>query len=207
MAVYTFQPDDTTGVDVSMFSVAPTVNQDSGGNQGYLYVGENPGAGSSYAHSLYKVDFLSKVPASFIPTACTFTFKAASAPVSRTLQMYRVKRAWVENQATWNVYSTGNNWQTAGCEGANDREATPIGSQAFANSGSPITVTVTLDAAGLSLVKEMINGTFANNGFLLHFDTEVNDWVAFYSSYDSTAGNRPLCTLTGNSGSGGIIFI
>jgi hypothetical protein len=43
--------------------------------------------------------------------------------------VYRVKRAWTESQVTWNVYTTGNSWQTAGCSGADDRESTAIGTR------------------------------------------------------------------------------
>ena len=42
--------------------------------------------------------------------------------------IYRSLRAWSESQATWNVYTTGNSWSTAGGRSSgNDREASAIG--------------------------------------------------------------------------------
>jgi len=41
--------------------------------------------------------------------------------ITRSLTAYPLKRNWVESEATWNVYSTGNSWQSAGAGGANDR--------------------------------------------------------------------------------------
>ena len=42
-----------------------------------------------------------------------------------TANWYRLKRQFVESQASWNNYATGNPWDTAGAKGAEDREATP----------------------------------------------------------------------------------
>jgi hypothetical protein len=41
--------------------------------------------------------------------------------------IYYVKRNWVDAQVTWNAYSTGNNWQTAGCRGLLDKSADVMG--------------------------------------------------------------------------------
>jgi hypothetical protein len=51
--------------------------------------------------------------------------------------LYGIKRVVVYNQATWNSYSTGNAWQTAGAAGANDRSGLM--------SNDTITVNDTLD--------------------------------------------------------------
>jgi hypothetical protein len=40
---------------------------------------------------------------------------------ARDLTTYPLKRDWVESQATWNIYSTGNSWQDPGALGVNDR--------------------------------------------------------------------------------------
>ena len=47
-----------------------------------------------------------------------------------------MKRDWVEAQVTWNIYSTGNSWQTAGATGANDYDSSAVGSGSFANTDS-----------------------------------------------------------------------
>ncbi len=54
---------------------------------------------------------------------------------ARTLDVFRVLRAYNPAQATWNVYTTGNNWTTAGCGSAgNDYDNTVVGSRAFSAS-------------------------------------------------------------------------
>jgi hypothetical protein len=44
--------------------------------------------------------------------------KSNTNTTNKTLTFYRLLRAWVEGQVTWNIYSTGNNWGTAGALGA-----------------------------------------------------------------------------------------
>ena len=96
----------------------------------------------------------------------------------RTLRVFRLKKDWVELEATWNICSTGNNWQTAGSEGANDRESTDIGS-------------LSLDTETLgwfdfildeSKIQEMLSeGSFSNKGFILKNDVELDDASKFFS--------------------------
>lgn len=49
--------------------------------------------------------------------------------------IYYVKRNWVNAQVTWNEYSTGNGWQTAGCRGANDKSSVSMGSLSMTSVG------------------------------------------------------------------------
>lgn len=112
---------------------------------------------------------------------------------NRTGRVYRVLRNWVENQATWNNYSTGNAWGTAGAAAASDRETTDIGSATF-NSSNPSGTdnTITLTA---SAIEEMINGTFTNYGYLLKMDSEIDDMQRFSSKDHATSGDRPFITI------------
>jgi len=47
-----------------------------------------------------------------------------------SVEVCALKRKWVRGQATHNIFSTGNNWQTAGAYGALDFDTTTIGSKA-----------------------------------------------------------------------------
>ena len=106
-----------------------------------------------------------------------------------------MKQAWVEAQATWTVYSTGNSWGGGGASGAGDKEATDIGSLTFnTKDADESEVEITLTAAE---VQEMItDGIFTNNGFQLKMDTEDADQFYFHSSDSATAGKRPKLTIT-----------
>lgn len=91
-------------------------------------------------------------------------------------------------QATWNSYSTGNPWQTAGGFGALDCEQTAIASRDFLAAE-------TLD--------EYKTWTFSGdswtdfdlgNGWLIKADTETDDQYGFISL--DNAANKPLINLT-----------
>jgi len=112
----------------------------------------------------------------------------------RIKRVYRLKRAWVEAQATWNIYSTGNNWSTAGAFGADDCEQTDIGSLQFTG----------VEADGWkeweltpSAIQAMVTGAWTNNGFLIKADTENNDMHHFYSrNYAVDTSLRPKLIIT-----------
>jgi hypothetical protein len=126
--------------------------------------------------SLVKFD-ISSIPAGSTINSATLTIWTAAdfSDKTGTIEVYRIRRAWVDTQATWNVYTTGNNWTTAGCDDTtNDREAANIGSASTPGSTAADTQQdVTLTAAK---IQEMISGgTFTNNGFLLRQSNEA-DW-------------------------------
>ena len=191
MATLTLQPDDTTAKDAYILSDSPTTNTD--GN-GYMVVGEN-NAAVSVTRGLIQFD-LSSIPAgSTIDSATLYltlreagSFRASN---NRTMRAYRLLQNWVEAQATWNIYSTGNNWGTAGAGNTTtDREATDIGTVAMATTDADESEkTITLTA---SKIQEMITGgSFTNNGFLLQMDTETDDQYQFYDSTVANSTNRP----------------
>lgn len=111
----------------------------------------------------------------------------------------RLLRAWVGNQASWNNYSTGNAWTTAGAMGdGTDREATVVATQTVNNIGYGAQGTYQgFTSAGLaSLVEGWINGTITNDG--VHFEhTGTFDglYIRFKSS-EAADGSRPYLELT-----------
>ena len=195
MATLTIQPDETTGEDCFLYSVAATTNYATGD----LLIGES-NADAAVARSLLQFD-LSSIPTGVLITSATLTLTFAEdgnyrATNSRTARVYRVLRNWVESEATWNIYSTGNNWGTAGCANTStDRGATDIGTASFSTGNSANeTVVFTLNAAN---IQEMIGGgSFTNNGFLIKVDTESDDLFYFCSSGEATESYRPKLTIT-----------
>ncbi len=134
----------------------------------------------------------STIPVGKTVTAATITFRVLDAS-SNTYQLYESKRNWVENQATWNIFSTANNWQTAGALGANDRGSTTVGT--FTSSSSGVFYTITLNASGLALVQNWVNNPSANFGLVIANATNTNG-LDFSSSEASTTTYRPKLTIT-----------
>lgn len=180
----TLQPAAADGVD-TMLKEADATNY---GTYTELWVGERKSVTLIY-RSLIKFD-LSTLPDTATITSCTLStwltyIGSQWADNNRTLRLYRQKRAWVENQANWNIWSTGNNWAAAGGFGADDCEQTEIGSCAFA----------TTDAANAQkdwvLTPTTKAGLDLGNGWMLKADTEIDDCYVSASSDHATAANRP----------------
>ena len=198
MTTYTSQPDEATGIDTYILSNNATTNYGTGSViiVGYKDNGLNP---PTVGRGLVKFD-LSSIPvnASVISANLYVWVAADNSDNARTLSAYRVLRAWVETQSTWNIYSTGNNWGTAGCGNTStDREAASIGSAAVGASEAVGTmITISLNT---SKVEEWISGTLTNNGLLLKVDTESWDQYSYDSSSSVTAGERPKLVIEYNS--------
>lgn len=67
------------------------------------------------------------------------------------MTVYRALRNWVSNQATWNIYSTGNNWGTAGATNSSTDYTTSHASTGAVPDNDYMTIDVT------DIVKDMIN--------------------------------------------------
>jgi hypothetical protein len=180
-----------TGVtDVEMLNTLADTNRDGAA----LAVGNS---GTQTQRTLLKFDLSSISAGSTIDTATlTLTYAVDASSNARTLSVYRVKRAWVETEATWNSWKTGSAWSTAGCANTtSDREAADIGTAT--QPASPTlntTLDITLTAAK---IQEMITGgAFTNNGLLLQVDSESSDRITYYDTEEATAGYRPKLVVT-----------
>ena len=151
------------------------------GTELIVVVGEN-NATVRTLRGLIKFD-LSGIPSSAVIQSVTLRLKVSSdvASNARTMRVFRQLRAWVELQATWNVYKTGSSWQTAGGFGANDCEQTDIGSVTVPANATGNWYEVELTA---SAIQEIIDGTWTDNGFFLKNDNEVNDAHQYSSRED-----------------------
>jgi hypothetical protein len=116
---------------------------------------------------------------------------------AKDLTVYRNFRAWVEGQATWNVYSTGNNWGTAGCGNTTtDYESTAIGTVSVsATIAANAEVIVALNDA-LLLAYLSAPTTYAG-GFLLRMvaaESTTESWNP-HSNDAVTSTYRPKLTF------------
>lgn len=145
-----------------------------------LWIGEHNAQTNGIHHLLLYFD-LSVIPAgsTINSVSLNLTKFASAATNGRIFHVYRVIRAWVENQATWNIAATGTNWGTAGCNNTTtDYNNTSLGSRAFTSGEANGLKTWTLNT---SVISQIINGALPYEGFLLRALTEENDAHAFRS--------------------------
>lgn len=187
----TLQPNGTNGMDTYLLSSSSATNYGASADMG---IGENNDVANKYARSLLKFD-LSSIPADATITSVTLSLWTSQDISSNngTVNVYRLKTPFNETQATWNRSATGINWQSVGASGVNDRESTPIGSVLIlANETLNTEKQIPLDPAK---VQEWLNGSFANNGFILTTTSELNDRFNYKTSDTSTSAQRPKLVI------------
>jgi hypothetical protein len=186
-------------MDTYLLSASSTTNY---GNTTYMGVGEKNANVNNYARALIKFD-LSSIPADAVITSATLSLwtYADYADNDGIISVYRLKTPFNETQATWNRSATGVNWQSPGASGANDRESTAIGSTQI--SASEALNTEKQIALSPAMIQELVDGTFANNGFLIKTDAELNDRFDFKTSdiASSQASQRPKLVIQYTSAS------
>ncbi len=177
------QPDAADGLDTTVVSNNPTTNN---GTQAWVRVGM---FSNNVQRTLIKFD-LTTLPDGAVLSAATLSLNLYDddAIQGDTIRVYRQQRAWVETEATWNIYSTGNSWSTAGGFHADDCEQTDIGSIVLtdAEAGGFKDISLTpVSKAALDL----------GNGWLIKGDTETNDRYGYRSSDWTTPAERPVFTV------------
>lgn len=192
------QPDASTGLDTHISNQNATTNFDGSGEI-------NVGSLSFFTASIYRA--LIKFDLSTLPSGATLSSSLLSlylttnfANNSRVLGVYRQKKAWIETQTTWSIWSTGNNWTTAGGFDPADCEQTDIG---FVTLASNATVSQFYD---ISLTPTTKPGLDLGNGWLLAMSTENADAHFFVASDGSTALQRPKLNLTYTLAGGGFPY-
>jgi len=195
-------PDFGASGDAYMRGIAPTTNFGADVN---IFAGDISDSSSDAARSPIKFD-VSSIPADAMVSPVTFKlwedFAANSGGTENcAFNLQRLLRNWDKAQVTWNVYSTGNSWTTAGAgSDGNDRAAA-------------ISASVTLDSVaanafvswtGTTLtddVQKFVNGTYPNYGWLLSAPTAEYQGVGQYrfsrfcSSDHGTPSQRPVLTV------------
>lgn len=194
MATYTQQfTNDTDGYDTYGSTNVPTANQDGGTE---LVTGKSNSSGFT-RHSWIKWDFSSLSPASIISSAVISLYILSNAANgANDLQAFRLKRNWVETEATWNNYASGSAWSTAGgCSHANDIDTTALG--AVSVPGTPSAGTEYQISLTAAEVQKMIDGTYSNYGFAFKMQDESGSYEhQWASSRHGTAGYHPKIVIT-----------
>lgn len=193
---YTSQPDGTGGKDTFIYQPAPTTPL---GSATSLYIGEQNNGTGAINRTLLAFDFSSLAGA--LPSSMTLSLWSHNnlSSAAATFAAYRQKRNWVEAEATWNEYSTGNSWSTAGGFHTDDCEQSAHFSRSMsaseANGEKQWTLASPADDAALVRLKEMWNGTWPNYGWLFKATSELDNAYGYRSSDYATAGERPKMVI------------
>ncbi len=166
---------------------APTSNFGLSGT--LLADGDDPGGSGNDLASLMEWDV------SAIPTGSTVDSAEIDIEVFNisggVYDIYQLNRDWFETGATWNEYSPGNAWDTAGAQGPGDRGALVLGSITAGTAGS---YKVILNADGIAAVQGWVNSPSTNHGVIIA-NSATSDGLDFRSSDYATATQRPRLTV------------
>ena len=181
--------DIPMSADNTMIQTAPTVNFSA---ETTINVGA---AVADIRRAWLKPNF-SSLPSNIVFNSALLklTVTGDSSNNARTMYAHRCLPAAVNNQQTWNVYSTGNNWTTGGASSSgNDYEATEIGHVSVPAS-PPLNTQLTMTLTASELQK-LYDGTYTNNGIVLFVDTQNDDAIAYASIDHATSAYRPIITI------------
>lgn len=191
----TLQPDATAGKDTYIYSFSATTNF---GTQTTIPVGNMSGS-VTRVRSLLAFD-VSSVPAGATLTAATLSLFEQSVGTEIganvfTARIKRLLRNWVEAEATWNIYSIGNNWSVAGGSSGSDYSATDSATWTY-KSPALNAFRDFATAQILTDVSNFVSGAVSNFGWLLIGDQPPEqqgqrDTDDLSSSDHATAGQRP----------------
>jgi hypothetical protein len=121
---------------------------------------------------------------------------------NNTFELFRLLVSIVEAEATWNISSTGNNWNTAGALGDGvDRLASSMASKTVTETAGQW---ISLTSAGFGqYCEDVVNGTITNNGFMTERTDGADDstWTEFRT--DDYAEFSPYILLDFTAGGGG----
>ena len=131
---------------------------------------------------------VSAIPPGSMIDEVTVTIEVTSATDAIGYYAYPLHRPWSEDDATWDEYDDGLDWQSGGASGAADRESTPVALWAPQSKG---THTVSLNP---DLVQAWLDFPSLNDGILLA-NPANDDGLDFHSSEATTVTKRPKLTV------------
>lgn len=151
-----------------------------------------------HCNSLVKFSGLSNIAGPVTVSSATiylYLTNNANTAGSVTIDCYRLLRNWVEAQATWNIYSTGNSWTTAGgLSSGNDIAASITASKSITNGALDTGVYHAFTSAQLATdVQDIINGSASNYGWHFSRNGAGNDSMfhTFNTSENASDNTRP----------------
>jgi hypothetical protein len=145
--------------------------------------------GSPDEAGLFRWD-ISAIPVGSTVDSVTIEFNVTGSSRD-SYEVYALQRAWNELSATWQRYSTGNNWASAGANGAADAQGAVLGQLAATTTG---TYRINFNSAGVAAVQQWIDDPTKNFGIIIK-DYAVSKAVEIRTSEASTASQRPKLVI------------
>ncbi|MEX0585956.1 MAG: DNRLRE domain-containing protein, partial [Pirellulales bacterium] len=106
------------------------------------------------------------IPSNAIVQRASVVANVTDNSLGQNYQIYPLLRDWVENQATFQIPRLGDDWEIDGARGGTDRGTTSLGTVGLAGA-VPTRIAFPLNAAGVTLVDQWIDGASPNHGILL----------------------------------------
>ena len=132
------------------------------------------------------------IPAGSTIESVTITFNTTNT-ARATYELYAVKRPWVESEATWNEFASGQRWETAGAGGAQDKGTTVLGAIVAPNTGE---TTISLNIDGIAVVQGWIDEPSSNHGLISQDYVNHSNGLDFSSREVIDPALRPKLTIT-----------
>ncbi len=158
--------------------------------------------------SVIKFD-LSSIPSNAVITSASLKLVQLGGSGTITVNIHRLLQNWTNADVTWNNYTTGTPWNTAGGGAGTDYTSTATDSKALLSySGG------TVDSYNvLTDVQNIVNNGGNNYGWIMKLATESGNTYVGYNSQDAgTQANRPILTVVytvptpGGIGSGNLLY-
>ena len=200
---YIIDPTTTlieTGVSTPDLVIAdynPDTNHAAGGE---LTAGDNNSGGAQTQRSLIKFVMPSITAPVAVSSAVLSLYEKAAADNNSlspfAIVFNRIRRDWVESQATYNSWKTGSAWSTAGCSHtADDYVSTVSDTLNFDATAASAYVAWPSSSQMIADVEGFINGSINNYGWRMSAPTaeqqSSNTIVKFYDSENGTEARRP----------------
>ncbi len=185
--VFGVSVDLTTNADATNYKSSPASNNSSI-TTNWIYADLT---GTDVRRSVIKFD-LSSIPSNAVITSASLKLIQLGGSGSITVNVHRLLRNWVNAQVTWNEYSTGNSWSTAGGGAGTDYTSTATDSKAMSSYAGG-----TVDSYNvLTDVQDIVNNGGNNYGWIMKLATESGNTYVGYNSQDAgTPANRPILTV------------
>ena len=153
-----------------------------------------------------KFSGLDSIPSALTVSAATlYMYQSGNDGTSINVLAKVLNRAWIEAQATWNIWTTGNNWTTAGAlHETNDRSATTT-FDISVNTTNEMKAFTT--AQLISDVEDMADGTLGNYGWHLSLNTASATRYKQWISSEGADGSRPYLSVTYTATGGGTLLL
>jgi len=196
----TFKPDGTDGRDAGIDDRFSTTVFETGP----FLTGDVEAASASAQRMVIKFTKLSTIFGDTVDDVILKLFEIGAAGAgNHTVEVRVLLQAWVEAQVTWDEFSSGNSWASAGAStNGTDRRAAVSASNVL--DGTAAGAYINFDGATLDAdIQEILNETLTNNGHLISAEgVESQAGAEDYSQWrgsDDGVSERPQLVVVHSS--------